>query len=161
MKNIFYLMLSVIFLGCVTQKYIDQKTFDSIPVGSNTVTAFFDVPVDTVYKIVYSELLNGGWRISSTDKEMKMIDTDVKQLDGDTHLRMNIHAKPFESGSMVTIRGQWTFGTTTSIALGKSINQSWNTVIMGYDGTKPTIAFCYMSAFANICKPKIIKYSKS
>lgn len=122
-----YFLLSIIALltaGCYYNSLLPEETLKQIPHGANQVDMVFNIPKDSVYKLATDLLLDQGYRIYNSDKQIAYISTDPKYIDNHMIMRLNIRISNNGQYSELSSKGEWILDAPSSIKNPKWISAS-------------------------------------
>lgn len=148
---IFFIFFPVLFYSCVSQNFVSQEEYDTIPKGSEVIEVYSEQNSDSLFKQVYSLLIESGFRIDTQNKEMHSISSEGKDVGQSTLGRFNIFIKDSHKGSLLTIRTEWMPGANAQMMAGAmsglKIYTQWSTARFGDKG-RPEFTFLYGVHFA-------------
>lgn len=112
-----YFLLSIIALlitGCYYNSILPEKTVKQIPLDANQVVLIFNMPKDSVYKLTTDLLLDQGYRIYNSDKQIAYISTDPKYIDNGMVMRLNIRISDNGKYTELSSKGEWDLDSPSS-----------------------------------------------
>ena len=151
MKRIISCIAIVSLLGCVSQKFISKEESQLIPRGSKIIIAKSDKNPIELYEILYSSLVDSGFRFQQENAEKLIIATDGKDIGQSTLGRAFFSIKKDSIGSILTIRPEWKPSTEAQLGAslfgGMPLHVEWADAKWGDTG-RPEWTFAYFVSIA-------------
>jgi len=120
-----FVVLLMVFSGCVSATYLTDEVAYTIPLGANAIKVESSLTPDSLFNQMALYLIGDGNRITE-NKERLTISTEGKQLMEDTMGRYLILIQKSDAGSIAIIRSEWS--VTESVATSASV---FGTVMSG------------------------------
>ena len=145
MKNL-VIILSILLTSCVAQTLLTSQETALIPKGSKFIDCQINTPPDSLYKVIYKDLLVLGCQITSENEEMYYL-VATKHLEQDTDGRYTVYIDE----QVLTISCEWAPSAMhqagVSSAMGVGFDVGYSEAIWGGTG-RHAVAFSHGVKFA-------------
>lgn len=110
MKTVYIFCLSFIFLSCYSQSNEALLNMKSYPKGTNTVSILTTDTIDLAYKKIANLILDYGFTIAQSDKELYYINTHYKSvLNNSFDTKIFVRLKENRGkGTIIILKGETT-----------------------------------------------------
>ena len=153
----YFIPLFIFLASCVAQTVLTTQEISQIPAKSKFIDCDTGIPADSLYRIVYRDLLKTGCQITEHDQELKYILAE-QNLEQDTRGRYTIYME----GERMTLTCEWTAGAMTqvgvSIGAGVGLNIGYSPAVWEGPRNRAAVVFSHGVKFAQKYGP--VSYRK-
>jgi len=140
----FIITICITTISCTVQDYIPQSDAESIRRGSTVVCGWRNEEPEVIFNQFLDLILTRGYRVSTIDREIMIINTDEKNIGHETIARLNVHIKRHKQQTQIIVSTDWAPSAAAqyaySVISGGSTSSHWTTA-KWRDGGRHDLAF--------------------